>query len=311
MHATINPRMRRIIQEVSRADSTMCWTCSSCDCECPMNIATQRLRPQKIVRLANLGLVDDLLSLPEIWYCLTCRRCNRVCPNLVKPETLVRYARTAAVLLGYVPYETAQKYYELIRQFQRVRWQAARICMQGDLGTIEEAQYHEWLQTPIPSPLISVPSTVFFKYRGSLKSDAEMARLHNCFTCGECSSVCPVAGERGVFDPRFIFRMAHLGLTDELLQSPSIWLCLACGRCTDVCSQQVDGCGMIRSLQEISVQEAEAVEGFHWRWQGAQKIIYSRLIEEIDALFRTVPKTSRVPQSPESLLEKVVMATDI
>jgi heterodisulfide reductase subunit C len=61
MYATINPRMRRIIQEVSRADSTMCWTRSSCDCECPMNIATQRLRPQKIVRLANLGLVDDLL----------------------------------------------------------------------------------------------------------------------------------------------------------------------------------------------------------------------------------------------------------
>jgi hypothetical protein len=68
---------------------------------------------------------------------------------------------------------------------------------------------------------------------------------------------------------------------------------------------------MIRSLQEISVQEAEAVEGFHWRWQRAQKIIYSRLIEEIDALFRSVPKTSRLPQSPESLLEKVVMATDI
>lgn len=311
MLATINPRMRRIIQDVSRADSTMCWTCSSCDCECPMNIATGRLRPQKIVRLANLGLVDDLLSLPEIWYCLTCRRCNRVCPNLVKPETIVRYARTAAILGGYVPYETGRKYYELIRRFQRVRWQAARICTQGDLEALEESQYHKWLQTPIPESMIPVSSTAFFKYSASLRSDTETARLHNCFTCGECSSVCPVAGEPGVFDPRFIFRMAHLGLTDELLQSPSIWLCLACGRCTDVCSQQVDGCGMIRRLQELSVQEAKAVGGFQWRWQRAQKIIYSSLIEQIDALFATLPNTSPLPQSLDSLLEKVVVATDL
>lgn len=310
MHATINPRMRSIIQEVSRADSTMCWTCSSCDSECPMNIATRRLRPQKIVRLANLGLIDDLLSLPEIWYCLTCRRCNRVCPNLVKPEILVRYARTAAVLGGYVPYETGQEYYELIRRFQRVRWQAARICMQGDLREIEGAQWEQWLKTPVSESLSCVSPSAFFNQADSLKEDSKTAGLHNCFTCGECSSVCPAAGERSVFDPRFIFRMIHLGLTDELLRSPSIWLCLACGRCTDVCSQQVDGCGMIRRLQEISVQEAIVAEGFQWRWQSAQKIIYPRMIEQIDALFGPVPRTSRLPLSPESLLEKVVVATD-
>jgi heterodisulfide reductase subunit C len=311
MYATINHRLRRIIQEGSKADSTMCWTCSSCDCECPMNIATQRLRPQKIVRLANLGLVDDLLSLPEIWYCLSCRRCNKVCPNLVKPETLVRFARTAAILTGYVTYETGRKYYELIRQFQRVRWQAARVCMQTELGTIEEDQYQQWLQPPILNSSVGVPSTAFFKYGGYLKSDAETAKLHYCLTCGECSSVCPVAGERRVFDPRFIFRMVHLGLLDELLQSPSIWLCLACGRCTDVCSQQVDGCGIVRRLQDVSIQEAKTVEGFQWRWQRAQKTIYTGLVKQIDALFPAHLNTPRLPQSPESLLEKVVVTTDI
>jgi hypothetical protein len=53
------------------------------------------------------------------------------------------------------------------------------------------------------------------------------------------------------------------------------------------------------------------LRGFTGAGRGRKKIIYSRLIEEIDALFRSVPKTSRLPQSPESLLEKVVMATDI
>jgi heterodisulfide reductase subunit C len=114
-----------------------------------------------------------------------------------------------------------------------------------------------------------------------------------------------------VFDPRFIFRMAHLGLVDELLQSPSIWLCLACGRCTDVCSQQVDGCGIVRRLQDVSIQEAKTVEGFQWRWQRAQKTIYTGLVKQIDTLFPTHPNTTRLPQSPESLLEKVVVTTDL
>jgi hypothetical protein len=32
---------------------------------------------------------------------------------------------------------------------------------------------------------------------------------------------------------------------------------------------------------------------------------------QIDTLLGTVPKTSRLPQSPEFLLEKVVVATDL
>jgi len=73
------PKLRRLIDAGGLADSTMCWTCSSCDSECPVEIATNRLRPQRIVRFASLGLIDELIALPEIWYCLTCRRCNRVC----------------------------------------------------------------------------------------------------------------------------------------------------------------------------------------------------------------------------------------
>jgi len=67
--------------------------------------------------------------------------------------------------------------------------------------------------------------------------------MSSCFTCGECSSSCPVAVERSAFDPRFIFRMVNLGLAEELLLSPSIWLCVQCGRCTEACSQLVDGAG--------------------------------------------------------------------
>ena len=284
MISKLNPGLRQVIQEATLADSTLCWTCSSCDSECPVEIATNRLRPQRIVRLANLGLIEELIASSEIWYCLTCRRCSKICPNLVKPETLVRYARGVAVRCGVVSYETARAYYDLFRRFQRVRWHAVDNCLHGDGGLITEGQWHSWLNTPIPDSTAIISSESLFQRSQSFRHEAERADMSMCFTCGECSSSCPVAVERSAFDPRSIFRMVNLGLADELLLSPSIWLCVQCGRCTEACSQLVDGCGMIASLRELAVLEGKVDAGFPLRVRDAQKQIYVRLIDEIDKL---------------------------
>jgi len=94
--------------------------------------------------------------------------------------------------------------------------------------------------------------------------------------------------------------MVNLGLADELLLSPSIWLCVQCGRCTDACSQLVDGCRMIAGLRELAVQEGKVDEGFPLRVRDAQKQIYMRLIDEIDKLLgmqlgRKNPPTCPIP----------------
>ena len=149
----IHPDLRHLVEKATQAESTMCWTCSSCDAECPVEIATNRLRPQRVVRFANLGLVEELIVAPEIWYCLTCRRCNRVSPNLVKPETLIRYARAEAVRRGVVPLTTATAYYDLFRRFQRVRWHVASRCLQGNVAPPTDADWQRWLRTPIRTPL--------------------------------------------------------------------------------------------------------------------------------------------------------------
>ena len=147
---SINSRMRTLIENASHAQSNMCWSCSSCDSECPVNIATNRLRPQKIVRLAYLGFFEELLTIPEIWYCLTCRRCSQVCPNLVKPAMLVGYARLEASRLGLVRPQTLWQYNELFRRFQRVRWHAALWCFTEELHAIDDTQWYGWLNTPVP-----------------------------------------------------------------------------------------------------------------------------------------------------------------
>jgi heterodisulfide reductase subunit C len=283
------PKLRRLIDAGGLADSTMCWTCSSCDAECPVEIATNRLRPQRIVRFANLGLIEELIALPEIWYCLTCRRCNRVCPNLVKPETLIRYARAEAVRRGMVSRAAATAYYDLFLRFQRARWHVARRCLHGNGEPLTDADWQRWLQTPIPDSTARVSFASLFKCSKSFRTAGGTARVADCFTCGECSSACPVSGERGAFDPRFIFRMVNLGLQDELLQLPSIWLCLECGRCTDACSQLVDGCRMIASLRELAVHEGLVDADFALRVRDAQKQIYVRWVDAIDKLLGLQP----------------------
>jgi heterodisulfide reductase subunit C len=284
MPSFLNSALRRAVEQATGANSLMCWTCSTCDSECPVGIATNRLRPQRIVHYANLGLLDELISLPEIWYCLTCRRCNQVCPNLVKPETVVQYARAEAIRRGVVSYQAAREYYELFRRFQRVRWHLVDSCLEGDIKPITEAMWDRWLNSPIGESQAAIVSPSLIKTGKPFRQAAQIADVSACFTCGECSSACPVSGERGVFDPRFIFRMVNFGLAEDLLRSPSIWLCVQCGRCTEACSQLVDGCRMMDSLRELAVHERRVDADFALRVRDAQKQILVRWIDGIDKL---------------------------
>ncbi|MCJ7771593.1 MAG: 4Fe-4S dicluster domain-containing protein, partial [Desulfobacterales bacterium] len=250
----VNIELRNLIENSTHGEFNKCWTCSSCDTECPINIATNRLRPQKMVRLAYVGLFDELVSTPEIWYCLTCRRCNHVCPNLVKPADVIAYARTEALRTGAVSNYQVQSYFELFSTFQRVRWHAAEKYLSGKLDVVDENQWFKWFEKPIPNSTVALSGRNLFQGNGTFNSLAVNTNASSCFTCGECSSACPISGSRNVFDPRFIFRMANLGMLNEILSSPSIWLCLDCGRCTEACSQLVDGRQIIRDLQKLAIQ---------------------------------------------------------
>jgi heterodisulfide reductase subunit C len=67
----------------------------------------------------------------------------------------------------------------------------------------------------------------------------EGGNLNMCLTCGLCSSGCPATGLHDM-DPRKFLRMAALGLDDEILSSPWIWLCSMCQRCIYACPMAVD-----------------------------------------------------------------------
>ena len=294
--------MGRQIEQASGSATTLCWTCGSCDFECPVNIATGRLRPQKIVRMANLGLRDELLHLPEIWYCLNCRRCMNVCPNAVSPCTLIEFVRSDALVKGMVSLDTLRRYQDLFTRFQRVRWHTVKHCFKEDFEWVTDRMWHDWLEQAVPSATSHITVQVPNPQGKHVKAMTTSCGTLACFTCGECSSACPVDCEASVFDPRVLFRMINLGLMDELMRSPSIWLCIDCGRCTEFCSQLVDGRQMIEQIKELAVKRNVVDRDFFLRVERANRIIYKRFLNEIDLLIQLAPEKHVVSGNLNTIL---------
>lgn len=67
----------------------------------------------------------------------------------------------------------------------------------------------------------------------------EGANLNLCLTCGACSSGCPATGIYNM-DPRKFLRMAALGLEEEILNHPWVWVCTQCRRCVRVCPMEIN-----------------------------------------------------------------------
>lgn len=283
-----DPEARKAVESDAHAKVNLCWTCSTCDSECPIFRATGKLRPQKIVRMANLGFLNDLVSLSEIWYCLTCRRCNQVCPNLVKPAPVVSFLRHEAIRQDLFSWGWFSQYRDLFYRFQRVRWHAAEQCLHGEMTSLAPDLWRRWLDAPIEALQGEIALGAGSPSDG-FKDAARRSGTTACYNCSECSNACPIFFERSLFDPQWIFRMVNLGLEQEILASPSIWLCIGCQRCTEACGEQVKGHLIIQHLQELALKEGIVDSGFPFRWKNAQEAIYLLFTEEVDALLGVHP----------------------
>ena len=73
---------------------------------------------------------------------------------------------------------------------------------------------------------------------GDMKRFGELD-VSACFSCGNCTAICPLADNDATF-PRRIIRLAQVGLKDELLSSKELWTCYHCGLCSDSCPQDAD-----------------------------------------------------------------------
>ena len=70
----------------------MCLTCGLCSAGCPAS-GLEGMDPRKFLRMAALGLDDEVTKNPWVWWCTMCMRCIHACPMSINIPQLVYNAR--------------------------------------------------------------------------------------------------------------------------------------------------------------------------------------------------------------------------
>jgi len=80
-----------------------CFQCGTCTSDCPIARFSDTYRPRQIIRMAQLGLKDRVLSSDTLWLCAACFTCTDRCPQGVEVASVIRILRNAAVERGVIP----------------------------------------------------------------------------------------------------------------------------------------------------------------------------------------------------------------
>ena len=77
---------------ISPEFADICFTCGTCASGCPV-AGVDGMDPRKVVRMAALGLDDELIESRFPWICTMCGRCDYACPQGVEITALIRHIR--------------------------------------------------------------------------------------------------------------------------------------------------------------------------------------------------------------------------
>jgi len=93
------------------------------------------------------------------------------------------------------------------------------------------------------------------------------ADVSACFSCGNCTAICPLSDDDATF-PRRVIRYAQVGLRDELLGAKELWTCYHCGLCSQSCPTQADPGEFMAAARRYAIASYEPT--------GLARVIYTR-----------------------------------
>jgi len=100
----IDMRFKNEVKKIPGGERLMmCFQCGTCTADCPIARFSDSYRPRKILRMAQLGLKDRVLSSDQLWLCAACYTCVDHCPQDVEISSVIRALRNIAVREGYMP----------------------------------------------------------------------------------------------------------------------------------------------------------------------------------------------------------------
>ena len=116
----LDPRFKdEIAAEAGGENIKRCFSCGTCTASCPIREVTDRYNPRRIIRMAILGLKEEVLSSDFIWLCSACYTCHERCPQDVRITDLMNAIKNIAIREGYV-HPSFKRQVELLSEHGRL-----------------------------------------------------------------------------------------------------------------------------------------------------------------------------------------------
>lgn len=96
MTAQVDTGLLSDLQRFGAADVSACFSCGTCTATCPL-VTDDATFPRRMIRYAQVGLRDKLLSSKELWTCYACGECSETCPTQAEPSEFMAAARRYAI----------------------------------------------------------------------------------------------------------------------------------------------------------------------------------------------------------------------
>ena len=84
------------LEKEAGTNINLCYQCGKCTAGCPAAFAMD-YPPRQVIRLLQLGLVDEALSTESVWICASCETCSSRCPRGVDIASLMDAVRREAL----------------------------------------------------------------------------------------------------------------------------------------------------------------------------------------------------------------------
>ncbi len=78
--------------------------------------------------------------------------------------------------------------------------------------------------------------------------------INRCYACSRCTAGCPIARVADLRPAHFL-RQVQFGMTDALLNNPTLWRCLGCDLCGSRCPNDVHIGAMIAAIRALAWEE--------------------------------------------------------
>ena len=83
--------------------------------------------------------------------------------------------------------------------------------------------------------------------------DAGIDTVEHCFQCGTCTGGCP-SGRRTPYKIRQIVRKCLMGLKDEVISDPALWMCTTCYTCQERCPREIKIVEIVKMARNVAAQ---------------------------------------------------------